>query len=187
MEILKFDGGKQSNKRNRLITAIAGAFFVAAVGSTFAANITINSTNTLEYGQGLTTAAACDDQITIIPTNHYVNSSGSSGTFYIDTITVTDSRTADASTGLGNCIGKTLKISAFNGTAGSAALFSCPVSVTGYSSGITGTAGAGCPTGTTIAAINSGNLKGFQMSFSNPATNPGVLAGNVYKITVESY
>ena len=186
MEILKFDGGKSPKNRSRLITMIAGAFFVAAVGSTFAANITINTTGTLEYGQGLTTAAACDDAISIVPTNHYVNSAGSSGTFYIDTITVTDSRTSSSSTGLGNCIGKTLKISAYNGTASSAALFSCLVVPTSYSTNLLASGGV-TSSSNCSNAVYTGKTTGFDLSFSNPVSSPNIQAGNVYKITIESY
>ena len=104
MEILKFDGGKPSKNRNKLVTIIAGAFLVAAVGSTFAANITINTNNTLEYGQGLTAAAACDSTMSIVPTNHYINGTNSAGEFWVDTITVTDAATLSSSTGLAKCI-----------------------------------------------------------------------------------
>ena len=184
MEILKFDGGKPSNKRNRLITAIAGAFFVAAVGSTFAANITINTNNSLEYGQGLTQAAACDSSMTIQPVNRYVNESGSTGKFYIETITVTDAATTSASTGLGNCINKKLKITAYDsGTAG--ALFSCQVTPTSYSTNLLASGGvtniSNCSSG-----VYTGKSTGFDLSFTNPASTPGVQAGNIYKITIES-
>lgn len=182
MEILKFDGGKQSNKRNRLITAIAGAFFVAAVGSTFAANITINTNNTLEYGQGLTTAAACDTAMTIIPSNHYVNGANSAGTFYFDTITVYDAATTSTSTGLGPCGGKKLKISAWDSVTGSAALASCTVTLGTWSSGFTGTLSS-CPTG---AAFTAYGTTGFTIGYANPASSPNKLAGDVYKITIES-
>ena len=56
MEILNFEGNgsnRSPKKRGRLVTIIGGAFLFAAVGSTFAANITINTTNSLEYAQGL--------------------------------------------------------------------------------------------------------------------------------------
>jgi hypothetical protein len=46
MEILNFDSNgsnRSPKKRARLVTIIGGAFLFAAVGSTFAANITINS------------------------------------------------------------------------------------------------------------------------------------------------
>ena len=190
MEILKFDGGKPSNKRNRLITAIAGAFFVAAVGSTFAANITINSNSNLEYGQGLTQAAACDSSMTITPTNRFVNESGSTGKFYIETITVADAAT-NGTLGLGGCIGKTLKISAYDsGTVG--ALFSCSVKPTSYTSSklqggdVSGTANAVTNTTNCGTASYVAQATGFAIWFSSPTSSPNVQAGNIYKLTVES-
>ena len=181
MEILKFDGGKSPKNRTRLVTMVAGAFLVAMVGSTFAANITINTNNTLEYGQGLTTAAACDTAMTITPANFYVNGSGSAGTFYFDTITVTDAATLSTSTGLGPCAGKNLKISAWDsGTA--TALATCTVVLGTWSSGFTGTL-SGCPSG---AAFSANGTTGFNIGYANPASSPNKLAGNVYKITIES-
>jgi hypothetical protein len=187
MEILKFDGGKPSKNRNKLVTVIAGAFLVAVVGSTFAANITINTNNSLEYGQGLTAAAACDTSMTIAPTNHYVNGTNSAGTFYIDTITVTDSpTTVSAATGLGKCINSNLKISAWDSVTASSALFSCTVKPTGYTSpGLTFTSGVTNNTNCSGATVSTAG-GGFQLAFNAPATSPNVLAGNVYKITIES-
>ena len=183
MEILKFDGGKSPKNRNKLVTAIAGAFFVAAVGSTFAANITLNTNNTLEYGQGLTTAAACNTSMTITPTNHYVNGANSTGTFYIDTITVTDTPTANG-VGMGKCLGKTLKISAWDSVTGSSALLSCSVTLgSTWANPMTGTIAnvTNCGTG-----VYTGLATGFQIAFPNPASAPNKLAGDVYKITIES-
>ena len=77
MEILNFDSNGSSRspkKRARIATIIGGAFLLAAVGSTFAANITINSTDSLEYGQGLTQAVACEGTINVTPVNRFVNS-----------------------------------------------------------------------------------------------------------------
>ena len=185
MEILKFDGGKPAKNRNKLVTVIAGTFLFAVVGSTFAANITINSGSALEYGQGLTQAAACDSNMQITPVNHYVNGSGSAGTFYIDTITVTDTpTTTSASTGLGKCIGKTLKISAWDsGTATSA--FTCTVTPTGYTTTLNATGGVASVNNCTGATYTA-RADGFSIAFPNPSSVPNVQAGNVYKITIES-
>ena len=180
MEILNFDGGKPSKNRNKLVTIIAGAFLVAAVGSTFAANITINTNNSLEYGQGLTQAAACDTSMTITPTNHYVNGTNSTGAFYIDTITVTDAATNSSSTGLGKCINKNLKISAWDSVTASSALLSCIVTPSGYTTTLAGSVSS-CGTGVYTALAT-----GFSISYPAPASAPGKLAGDVYKITIES-
>ena len=188
MEILNFESNgsnRSPKKRGRIATIIGGAFLFAAIGSTFAANVTINAGSDIEYGQGLTQATACDDQIKITPTNHFVNGETSTGSFYIDTITVTDSRTA-TNAGLAKCVGKSIKLTAFSGTAGSAALFTCTFGSITWSGTAFGATATNC-TGGTVAWYTSGSEKGFQLSYANPASTPGVLAGNVYKFTLESF
>ena len=72
MEILKFDsapqkrtGQKKSSTRGLL--AVAGFAAIAVLGSTLAANISLNS-GTLEFGQGVAVTSACDsDGITATP------------------------------------------------------------------------------------------------------------------------
>ena len=191
MEILNFEGNgsnRSPKKRARVATIIGGAFLLAAIGSTFAANVTINGGSAIEYGQGLTQATACDDAIKITPTNHFVNSAGASGTFYIDTITVTDSRTVSAITGLGNCAGKSIKLSAFNNVSGAAALFTCTFSNIAYSSPNLSASVASCPAGAAITSYYDGSSeRGLQLAFSNPASAPNVQAGVVYKFTLESF
>ena len=191
MEILNFESNgsnRSPKKRARIATIIGGAFLLAAIGSTFAANVTINGGSAIEYGQGLTQATACDDAIKITPTNHFVNGETSTGTFYIDTITVTDSRTASSTTGLAKCVGKSIKLTAFSGTAGSAALFTCTFSNISYSSPSVSASVANCPSGAAITSYYDGTTeRGLQLAFSNPASAPNVQAGAVYKFTLESF
>jgi hypothetical protein len=186
MEILNFEGNgsnRSPKKRARIATVIGGAFLLAAIGSTFAANVTINTTNTLEYGQGLTQAAACNPSLKIIPTNKFVNSSGG-GAFYLETLTVQDTTTATAvGIGLGNCAGKTLRVTAFGDTGNALNLSGgstnhCDIVVAAYSSSSTqGTLTAGC----TATLVKSQNA--FALNF----TNAPLLASSIYKITLESF
>ena len=186
MEILNFDSNgsnRSPKKRARIATVIGGAFLLAAVGSTFAANITINTTDSLEYGQGVTQAAACNPSLRIIPTNKFVNAAGG-GAFYLETITVQDTTTATAvGVGLGNCAGKTLRITAYGNT-GSALNLSggatnhCDIVVAAYSSSTTqGTLTAGC-TATLVRTQNA-----YALNF----TNAPLLASSIFKIAVESF
>ena len=186
MEILNFDSNgsnRSPKKRARLATIVGGAFLFAAIGSTFAANVTINTTNTLEYGQGLTQAAACNPSLLIIPTNKFVNAAGG-GAFYLETLTVKDTTTATAAgIGLGNCAGKTLRVTAFGDTgnalnlSGGATTY-CDIAVTSYSSSSTqGTLAVGC----TATLVKSQNA--FALNF----TNAPLLASSIYKITLESF
>ena len=186
MEILNFDSNgsnRSPKKRARLVTIIGGAFLFAAVGSTFAANVTINTSNTLEYGQGLTQAAACDPSLKIIPTNKFVNAAGG-GAFYLETLTVQDTTTATAAgIGLGNCAGKTLRLTAYGDTGNALNLSGgstnhCDIVVATYSSSSTqGSLTAGC-TATLVKTQNA-----FALNF----TNAPLLASSIYKITLESF
>jgi len=189
MEILNFESNgsnRSPKKRARLATIIGGAFLFAAIGSTFAANITINSTNSLEYGQGLTQAVACDSSINVTPINRFINSGGG-GAFFLETITVTDTATVNSSTGLSNCIGKKLKISIYDNTTGPltfGSVTSCTVPVTAFSA-----SGAGYTNGLTTSGLSCTGL------YAAPVTNglaiatsgtPTLNAANVYKIAIES-
>jgi hypothetical protein len=186
MEILSFEGSNGSSKRkrgNRFI-AIATIAALGFMGSTFAASVTLNNGADIQYGQGLAGAAACDSAITITPTNHFVNDNANSGTFYVDTITVVDTRTTNSSTGLANCVGKSIKLSAYGNVAGAAALFSCTFGNITYSGSALGATVTSCPAGAVIAASST---NGLQLSFSNPASAPNKSAGDVYKFTLESF
>lgn len=185
MEILNFESNgsnRSPKKRGRIATIIGGAFLLAAVGSTFAANITINTSNTLEYAQGLTQTAACNPSLIIIPTNKFVNTPGS-GAFYLETLTVQDTTTATAvGVGLGNCEGKTLRLTAY-GNSGSPLNLSggatnhCDIVVARWSTTTQGTLTAGC-----IATLVKTN-NAFALNF----TNPSLLASSIFKIAIESF
>jgi hypothetical protein len=190
MEILNFDSNganRSPKKRGRLVTIIGGAFLFAAIGSTFAANITINTSNSLEYGQGLTQAVACESTVSVTPINRFVNSAGG-GAFYLETITVTDTETVSNSTGLSRCIGKSIKISVFGNT-GSAQQFgsvtSCTVPISAYSA-----SGTGYTHGVTSSSLSCSGLQaapvngGFAIGITG---SPSLLAGDVYKIAIESF
>ncbi len=191
MEILNFESNgsnRSPKKRARLATIIGGAFLFAAIGSTFAANITINTTDSLEYGQGLTQAVACESSISVTPVNRFINAANG-GAFYLETITVTDTETVSNSTGLSKCIGKSIKVSVFGNT-GSALTYgsvtSCTVPISAYSA-------SGTPTythGITSSGFSCNGLRvtpvngGFALSTTS---DPNLLAGNVFKIAVESF
>jgi hypothetical protein len=81
MEILKFDNAPQKPVRKnktsvRGLVAVAGFAAVAVLGSTLAANISLNS-GPIEFGQGVAVATACDsDGITTTPRSTFSNASG---------------------------------------------------------------------------------------------------------------
>ena len=81
MEILKFENAPQNSVRKnktsvRGLVAVAGFAAVAVLGSTLAANISLN-TGPIEFGQGVAVATACDsDGITTTPRSTFSNASG---------------------------------------------------------------------------------------------------------------
>ena len=82
MEILNLGGAVESNtlapkspKKLRVILGIGALAAVAGLGSTLAANISLNGGGNVEFGQGVATTAACDDDITLTPISEFSNAS----------------------------------------------------------------------------------------------------------------
>ena len=100
--LIDFEDAKSSkpvrkNKTSvRGLVAVAGFAAVAVLGSTLAANISLNS-GPIEFGQGVAVATACDtDGITTTPRSVFANASGG-GQFNFASISF--SGIADACTG----------------------------------------------------------------------------------------
>jgi hypothetical protein len=178
MEILKFDNAPQKRTRQRSSTkglvAVAGFAAIAVLGSTLAANISLNS-GTLEFGQGVSVTSACDTAITVTPEATFSNVSGG-GSFNLASISFS---------GIANeCLNKVFTINAYGDTSATplsiatsgatrydVATFVMSATLPG-SSYIT-TAGYSAPTsGTGAAEIG---FKGTQAT-----------SGAVYKITLQS-
>jgi hypothetical protein len=100
---------KSKTRRNVLLAA--GAASLLALGSTLAANISLNAGETVEFGQGILAATACDDQITITPYSTFINTVGG-GSHKLTSIKISG---IDSSAG--NCDGKIFEIRAY-GTSG---------------------------------------------------------------------
>ena len=200
MEILKFEGGaprgrakSSSNKKTiRIAVALGAVALVGVLSSTLAANITINSGANVEFGQGLSGAAACDASLTLTPISGFTNGNGSTGTFTFDSITVLDNNTNGTSGGLSNCVGKFIKLAAYDSSTTSPLILSTYNGV-GYSSfevQIVSTNSNGLA-GVTLATTSStGNIattsKSFTLGFKSNSLYTAT-AGAVYKITVESH
>ncbi|MEN9325256.1 MAG: hypothetical protein RL414_1010 [Actinomycetota bacterium] len=187
MEILNFGDNKGSRKKTsrRAVVAIAALAF-AAVGSTFAASITLNSGSAVEYGQGLQQATACDSNITMTPKNTYTNTSGGTGSFKLTSIEFIDTNTtaATANSGLLNCVGKKILVSAYDDSS-STALFSCDVSLTGSS----GTTTSVVLNGSVASCTGNGGgafatlAQGFKITYGSATQS----STGVYKFTLESH
>ena len=147
------------------------------IGTTLAASISINSGSSVQFGQGVIQATACDEAITVTANTSFTNASGA-GSFNVDTITL--SGIADA------CSAKTFTVRAYDtttatpltvnsgGTPTTALVFvptisgSCTIAVTGS-------------TFTTSVCTYSSNNN--SVAIKVPTT---LSAASVYKFTLET-
>jgi uncharacterized repeat protein (TIGR02543 family) len=98
VEILNLGGAadnyspaSKSRKKLRVILGIGALAVVTGLGSTLAANISLNGGGNVEFGQGVATTAACDDSITLTPVSTFVNSPyAGDATFGVSAIQISD-------------------------------------------------------------------------------------------------
>ena len=187
MEILKFEEAPKRTSRKRssgssrkTILGIAAAAAIAVVGSTLAANISINTANggNLEFGQGLTQTAACtgSQNITMTPTSTFVNASGA-GTFYLSAISFAYSAAM--------CNGNTFTIKAWGDTGNTAlSIATSAGSALSYASFTYSTTANGVTKsspGTTVG----GGAGTSTLAFTNAGTGLAT-SGAISKLTIES-
>ena len=183
MEILRFEGSSRvplkQKKSFRVILGITVMGVFAALGSTLAANITINSGSAVEFGQGLAAAAACDGEITVIPRSNFTNASDTAGTFYLSGITFSGVDTSTA-----KCGGKEFVVSTYDSGTTRANYLGYGAGSESYTAVIVDVADTfsiDSTMGTNKPSISTSGT-GFILTFDTPIT----MAGNVYKVTVES-
>ena len=187
MEILKFEGSSRAplkqRKSFRVVLGITVMGVFAALGSTLAANITINSNAAVEFGQGLSAASACDSEIRVKPLSSFTNQTDTAGVFMLSGITFEDVDTAT-----GKCAGKQFVISTYDSGTLTANFLGTPSNTAPYSDSYSAVI---VNVGTTfnVDSMTVGSAPtiatipgGFTLTFANPLTR----AGNVYKVTVES-
>ena len=158
---------KKSNTRNlKIALGLAAVILIPTIGSTLAGTISVG-TGTVEFGQGTTTTAACDDSINIIPTTTYT----SSGSFALTSISV-------GSLELG-CVNKYLKIKVINSS--DAAVIIGAASNTYCQIQFVSVASASVTVSPSSCALTAATTTGFTFT---PAFTQGAVA--VTKITLES-
>lgn len=112
MELLKFSDGPKTSRRGKNPAGFIGAGIMVAVmglSSTLAGTITIAS-GTVEFGQGVVSTAACDSEITVVPTSSY---SYANDTFTVSSITVEGIGGNEIGDELG-CLGQVLEFRAYD-------------------------------------------------------------------------
>ena len=155
---------------------------IAALGTTLAGSITMNSGNAVEFGQGVSVTASCDvtGGITLAPSASFVNAANGTGVFNLGTI---------AFSGIDStCAGKVFTLKGYDNTAGSAPLTLVTTGTStawNYATFAYSTPGAG----TKSSNANVGN---YSLSGTNGTIDLGwsdtrtASAQNVFKFTLES-
>ena len=134
MEILKFSeppkrsnrsGSARKNGLMPMVTFGIAVLVLGGMGTTLAGTITLNgSGNSVEFGQGVVTTAACDSSISVIPVSAFDTSTGQTFSgFYVNQVKVAGIGTSatDTTTALGwrtGCLGKTFKLTGYNADGG---------------------------------------------------------------------
>jgi hypothetical protein len=80
VEILNLGGAAKGNssapksrKKLHVVLGVGALAAVLGIGSTLAANIALNGGGNVEFGQGVATTAACDNDITLTPVSTFSN------------------------------------------------------------------------------------------------------------------
>ena len=100
------EGKKRETRNLKIALGVASLILLPTIGSTLAATVTIGTSNTLEFAQGITATTACDSTIKLQP----VSSLNGSGVFIISSIELS---TLNNATG-GGCAGKYLTLKVLN-------------------------------------------------------------------------
>ena len=195
MEILKFENAPAPRKavaKKSNLKSLAGLATVAAVavlGSTLAANISLGTGSTLEFGQGVQVTAACDNAITLSPKVTFVNNS-TNPQFYFSTVSFSDvdARPAGQGTTVNGGTGCQDRILTLNAYGDSSAI---PVSFATVSNALVSSAtiGINSTTPTTSAGFTisaSANQASATSSFDLGISTPAATSGAIYKLTLQS-
>ncbi len=194
MEILKFENAPAPRKavaKKSNLKSLAGLATVAAVavlGSTLAANISLGTGSTLEFGQGVQVTAACDSAITLSPKVTFVNNA-TNPQFYFSTVSFSgvDARVSGSTEVAGGtgCQGRTLTLNAYGDSS------AIPVSFATASNALVSAATIGInnSTPTTSAGFTISGVSGTNTatsSFDLGIAMPAATSGAIYKLTLQS-
>lgn len=184
MEILKFEptapkARRKKARSNKPLLAIAGVASMAVLSSTLAANITLNSSAPVEFGQGVALTSSCDlnGGITVNPSATYVNTgAGEAGNFTFGAITFS---------GIDDlCLNKVFTVKAYGNTASTPVVLNTIAGTTyDYATFVFASSGAKSANVTMDSySAPSGDNGSVKMNFSDTKSDPA----QVYKITLES-
>jgi hypothetical protein len=175
MEILKFENSsrpaRKKSSSSKAVFGLAGIAAVALLGSTLAANISLNGGTGVEFGQGVAQTTACDSSIDMTPTAAFVNAANG-GSFNFATVALSGIAYA--------CVDDTFTLKAY-GDSSATPLVLATSGATTYSQATFKFS----TTSTYSAGVNgSASLSGGTASLNFQGTQ--ATSGAVYKLTLES-
>ena len=178
MEILKFENSsrpvRKKSSSSKAILGLAGIAAVALLGSTLAANISLNSGAGVEFGQGVALTTACDSEITSTPSATFVNAANGGG-FNFSTVAFSNVSSA--------CWGKTFTLKAYGDTSAT------PLNIATVSSDAYNQATFTFTTASTTSpgiATSSWTASETDSRLSLGFLGTQATSGAVYKLTLES-
>jgi hypothetical protein len=110
MSFLNLEQYADHGRSKKKIGTIVGVFAlcgVVALGYTFASNISLNNSIAVEFGQGVASSTACDNDILVMPIANFVNATGG-GDFKFNSVALSNIN-SDSS----HCEGKSFEIKAY--------------------------------------------------------------------------
>ena len=147
-----------------------GALFV--VGTTFAANINLNSGQRVEFGQGISIVTSCDSQVILTPRASFVNASGG-GSFYFSSFTLSN---VDVTA----CSGVSFTLKAFGNTSSDPLTLFSSIKSAVINDSSTAFVVAANQSGLTLSDTSTTG------SFTAVFASPVALASSVFKVTLET-
>jgi hypothetical protein len=180
MEILKFENSsrpaRKKSSSSKVMLGLAGIAAVALLGSTLAANISLNNGAGVEFGQGVALTTACDSDITSTPAATFVNAAGGGG-FNFTTVAFTNVSSA--------CLGKTFTLKAYGDTSATPLVIATNGATTYNQATFT------FPTASTTRAPLAITTSAWSHSLASSALTLAfggtqATSGAVYKLTLES-
>ena len=178
MEILKFENSarpaRKKSSSSKVMLGLAGIAAVALLGSTLAANISLNNGTGVEFGQGVALTTACDSDITSTPTATFANASGG-GAFNFSTVAFSNVASG--------CLGKTFTLKAYGDTSATPLVLATNGSTTYNQATFTFTTASTTSPGITTASWSySLASSGISLGFSGTQATSGAVS----KLTLES-
>lgn len=167
---------KVMSKKMKIALGAGVLLLIPILGTTFAASIGVNSGTPVQFGQGVASIEACDQDINVTPAGDYDYDTNS---FYLETVTVENINTT-------TCNGKIVTLRAFDSTT------KLPVTLTTgtdtkalkatFSSNSAATSSANGSVNYTLA-VTAGTTNGKLVFSLNPKTYAPATSSSVINLT----